>query len=211
MNENFINKNLIPKDVPEVDENSSEKLDIKFKIATPDDWEECKRMRILSLASDDGVMLGVVSGNREEILKKENEKGEKEWKDELSNSNKIIFLLENGNESIGLSRATQSEKGIWDLYNSYIKKEFQGHGFGKKLFATRLKEIIKHGGKKARGFLVLSNDKNLHIAKSLGAKVVNKISAIAKYGTRTINYNVIEINLTDPEVIKKIDEVLNAG
>ena len=202
-------KPIITKINPDAKRNTNETLDFKIELATPDDWEVCKEMRILALSSDDGDMLGVTPENREEILRKENEKGEKEWREELSDPNKLIFLPKNCVEPIGLSRATQAKEGIWDLHNSYIKEEFQGKGFGKKLFATRLKEIIKHGGVKARGFLVLNNDKNLYVAESFGAKVINKISAIAKYGTRTIKYNVIEINLTDPEVIKKVNEVLN--
>ena len=205
-------KPIIRKIDPDAKSNVNETLDFKIELANPDDWEVCKEMRILALSSDDGDMLGVTSENIEELLRKENEKGEKEWREELSDPNKLIFLPKNGVEAIGMSRVTQAKEGIWDLHNSYIKDEFQGKGFGKKLFATRLNEIIKRGGVKARGFLVLNNDRNLHIAESIfRARVVNKISAITKYGIRTIKYNVIEINLTDPEVIKKIDEVINEG
>lgn len=205
--DNFFKKSV----TPDVTQNTSEKLDFKIELASPDDWEMCKKMRIMSLASDDGGMLGVTSENREEILKREEEKGEKEWREELSDVNKIIFLPKNGLEPIGLSRATKATKGAWNLHNTYIEKDFQNKGFGKKLFATRLQEIIKRGGTEARGFLVHDNDKNLHIAEYFGAKLANRISAIAKYGTRTIKYNVIELNLTDPEIINKINEVLNAG
>ena len=211
MNESFINKNLIPKDIPEVDENNSEKLDIKFRLAGPDDWEKCKKIRIMSLASDDGRMLGVTAKNKEKLLKKEENKSEDEWRAELSDVNKITFLPENGEDSIGISRATKARNNAWNLHNTYIEKAFRDKGFGKKLFAERLREIIKRGGTEARGFIKIDNITNLHIVECFGAKIVNKVFALTKYGIRSKNYKVIELDLTNPEVIKKIGEVLNEG
>lgn len=193
-------------------ENNSEKLDIKIELATPNEWEECKKMRIDLLTSSDANMIVSTQNKIKDKLKKEEKKGEKEWKEELSDANKFTFLSKNGLEPIGIGRAEKKKKGVWVLYNGYIKKEFQEKGIGKRMFAMRLREIIKRGGTKAVVCIKLNNDKSMNIAKYFDFKSKNIfLASVMAKKILLPEWKIFETDLTNPEVIKKIDEVLNAG
>jgi ribosomal protein S18 acetylase RimI-like enzyme len=191
-------------------ENDSEKLGIKIELATPDDWESCKRMRVELLSSSDASMIVNVKSEIDKKLKKEEVKKEKEWKEELSDKNKFTFLSKNGSEVIGMGRAKQKKKGTWVLYSGYIRKEFQGKGIGKRMFALRLKEIINRGGIKALVGVRINNDKSMNIAKYFDFKTKNILSASMMAKKILLpKWKVLEADLTNPEIIKKIENVLN--
>jgi len=42
----------------------------------------------------------------------------------------------------------KKEEGVWSVGSAFIEDNLQGRGVGKKMFAARLLEIIKRGGKK---------------------------------------------------------------
>lgn len=208
--ENF--KHDLPQEIitPDGNKNSSEKLDIKIELASPDEWESCKKIRIKSLNSEDIDKLAGSNKSLKEQLEIEIAKTAEDWKSDLSDINKMTYLSKNGNEIIGIGRAKKlNEKGSWEMYNAYLKKEFQHKGFGKKMFAIRLREIIKRGGKKAVLCIKFDNQESMSVAKYFGGEIVGKISAVTKYRMMSDAWKMVEINLTEPELIKKINDILD--
>lgn len=191
-------------------ENSTEKLDVKIERAQPDDWEACKIMRIKALESADSGKLETNSKTLEKKLEFEKQKTEEEWRKELSSENTFIFLPKKNQVPIGIGRISQIKKNIWILHNGYIEKEFQGKGIGKKMFVTRLNEIIKHGGIKAWTSVKVNNEKMLHLAKSFGFREMTPMEILMR-AKRIISkqWKPMETDLTNPEILKKIKEVLN--
>lgn len=164
--ESFGKNSFENKTNPSKVENTVEKLDVKIELAQPDDWEVCKKMKWEAITGEDAHKFGVTPETKEMEAKK----GEKEWRDELSNPNMITFLSKNGDDTIGMGRAKKQEECIWRLHNGFVEKEFRDKGIGKKIFQARLNEIIKRGGKKVITLIEITNKPSIHIAESFGFK-----------------------------------------
>ena len=91
---------------------------------------------------------------------------------------------------------------MWRVRNAYVKPGFEGLGVQSKMIALRLREIIKRGGIKAITGIHVDNVISIHNAEKFGFKITEKIDE---------NWYQMELNLTDSEVIKKIQNALNAG
>ncbi|MEI7764958.1 MAG: GNAT family N-acetyltransferase [bacterium] len=188
--------------------NSFENLDIKIELATPEDWQDCKKLRLEALNSEDAYMLGDTS----QQIKVEEAKTEEQWRKELSSNDMFTVLSKNNLTPVGIGRAEQYKKGIWILYNGYLEKEFQGKGIGRKNFAMRLKIVKERGGIKVTTGIKRNNDRSMSVAKYFNFKVLDALSA--SFLAKKIilpTWKVMECDLNDPEVIKKINEVLNEG
>ncbi|HTE48875.1 MAG TPA: GNAT family N-acetyltransferase [Candidatus Paceibacterota bacterium] len=176
-----------------------EQLALRIEIATEKDYEAYKKLRIEAVTGSDAQMFGVTP---EEVVI-EQSRSDSEWKESLSGDDKFIILLWGGTEAIGCVRARMTkEKGVWSLSSGYIKPGFRGQGIGKKMYAAPLREIKKRGGEKVQIGVNIVNEKSLNIAQIFGFKSVIVTNVKGR------DWNEMDLDLTNPEVIKKIDEVL---
>ena len=190
---------------------NKEKLQVKVELATPENWKECKRLRLLELTGEDAEMFGA-GPKHPEKLEEEQKRGEKEWREDLSPENKDVFFVLSwkGPNAVGLGRASQRGEGVWRMAWGYTEKSFRKQGFGTKNFALRLKNIIERGGKKVTIGVKANNKDSISLAKSFDFKTDDTIPIKLQKMFKYSGYN-MELDLSNPEVIKKINEVLNAG
>jgi ribosomal protein S18 acetylase RimI-like enzyme len=173
----------------------------KVEIATPDEWEAYRDLRLQAITGKDADMYSITSDP--ERLEKVKNRSEEEWKNDLSRPDVFVVITRSNSEVIGIGVARKKEEEIWHMGAGYTKEEFRGIGVGKKMFAKRLDEIVKRGGKKVTVGAKHTNTRSIHISESFGFKLVNQ----GLYPTRHEEY-LMELDLTDPEVIKKINETL---
>lgn len=173
-----------------------EKLDIKVELATPNDWQACKDLRIFSITGSDADMYGLTPEEKDEELGKD----EAQWRRESCGDEMFSVLSWSGPEAIGLSRAKQEGEGVWRIRNGYVKPDFRNKGIDQKMFSLRLNEIRRRGGTKVVTGIMIKNKVSVHIAEKFGFKIVH---------SDDIWYR-MELDLSSPEIIKKIDEALNA-
>ena len=176
----------------------NEKLDISVRMAMPEDWEECKKIRIRSLTGPEGRMLGVTP----EILEKILNQTEEEWRAETNSATMFSVLADSKEHIVALGRVKKEERDTWRIRNAYVEPEFRGQGIQSKLIALRLQGIITRGGKKATTDVRPGNQRSSDNLKKFGFKAIGEIDD---------DWQTMELDLTNPEVIKRIDEVLNAG
>ncbi|MDE2399428.1 MAG: GNAT family N-acetyltransferase [Patescibacteria group bacterium] len=179
-----------------------EKLAVKIEMATKEDWETYKALKLASIdASDDIEMLGMTQKD----IETQKNKTDEGWKTELAPNNlKFILLAFNGPEAIGAISAKQveAEDKIWYIYGSYIKPEFRRMGLGENILAICLDDIELRGGTKATMRVNEKNEKQFNLIGKFFFKVQRPQLLWGEY--------VLETDLTDERVIKKIKEVLNA-
>ena len=194
---NNFEKNLIQ--TQDSTKNQNEKLDLRIELAQPDDWEECKKIRLASLSGEEA---GMLTENLPKILKHEMERGEKEWREEISGVDTFVVISRNGLEVIGIGRARKMEKegeNVWRLYNGYVLPEFQGKHIGRKIFGLRLKEVASRGGEKITTNVRVGNSKSLNIMNYFGCKKIDQDA----------DWDLMELDLTDPGLIQKINLALD--
>ncbi|MEI6280779.1 MAG: GNAT family N-acetyltransferase [bacterium] len=193
-----MNQNPIENQRPE----SREQLAIRITIATPEDWEAYKELRLLAITSEDKEMFDV--SKHPDKVEKEQNRTEQEWRDLLSQSDRFVVLYWEGVKAIGMGVISKKEK-YWELGGGYVKKEFQGKKIGQKIFAKRLQEIQIRGGTKVRTGMEETNKRSIHIAEIFGFKQTQEdLDEVGDF----------EMELKDvsgPEIAKKIEEILNAG
>jgi ribosomal protein S18 acetylase RimI-like enzyme len=175
---------------------SQEKLALKIEIALEKDWESYKNLRLEAINGADKDMFGPKAAARDR------EKTDEEWQDDLvPQENKFTVLSWAGSLPVGMGAAREKEEtGFWHVGSDYVKPEHRG-GTGRKILAFRLKEIINRGGKKVEAGIKPGNRPSMRLYESIG------------FNEAGVNggWQMVEIDLTDPEVISRIDGILNAG
>ena len=186
-----------------------EKLDTTTRIATPKDLEACLSLRLEGLKNYP-YMLGVTKEGINE------EESKIELKEELlPHKNKFYILAEKGSVPVGISFAIRAKGDWWHVGRDYTKTEFMNQGIGKKMLARRLYEILQKGGATVTAFIRPDNDTNIHIYTSFGFQEVDimstQYSKETKADVKETGFLCFELDLTDPDVIRRVDKVLNAG
>ncbi len=192
---------------PEPKKSSQEQLVIDVEIAGPEDWEAYRDLRLEAISGDDSEMFG------EGVKARDRAKTDLDWQKDVAPDNKNMFvvLAWHGDEAIGMGIAERREKeeGAWRMTSGYVKKKFRGEGVGKKMFAFRLEDIIRQGGKKVTLGIRAKNAPSLRIPESLGGKIrrtwATELQKISKIG-----WHNVEIDLTDPKVVREIADTLDA-
>jgi ribosomal protein S18 acetylase RimI-like enzyme len=180
---------------------SQEKLNVKIEIARPEDWEAYKKLRLLAVTGQDTDMFGVTPEEAEQ----EKTRSDREWQVDLSRDDMYILFSTKGSEAIGMARIKKTgEDNVWSISSIYVKPESRG-GVGRKLYAASLSEIKKRGGIKVEVGINVVNSKSIGLAESFGFKNVMFSDSKGR------KWNELDLDLTNPEVIKKISDVLNAG
>jgi RimJ/RimL family protein N-acetyltransferase len=187
----------------DVVKNKQEKLDINIRLATPADWEVFRDLRLEALSSNDQKMF---IGDYPEFADRENNMTEDEWKKELANKDIFGVLTFAGTKPIGSASVWKNNEqpGTYGMSRGYINENFQGGGAGKKQLAFRLREIINRGGTRVIHGIYKDNAKMLELSNSFGFKDVT--GEIREYGFYQRELN----DLKNPELLKKIDEILNS-
>ena len=174
---------------------SQEKLAIKVEIATEKDWEAYKQLKLMAITGKDKKMLGISSGQ----IKREQNRTEKEWRQDFYGENKVVVLAKNDFEVVGMGLARKrQEDGTWHMFFGYVRENFRNRGIGQRMFASRLNEIRKRGGKRVTIAVEDKNIISIHLAESFGFK-------------KDVGFFMRLEDVNDPIVVKKINEVLNAG
>ena len=144
-----------------------EKFNFKVAVATEKDWETCKNLRELAITGDDAKMF---NANPESVAF-EKQKTEEQWRKDLSSDTVFYVLAHNGSDAVGMGRATQivsMGEGVWGMYGGFVKPEFRGNHIAQTMFATRINEIQKRGGKFVITFIRTDNEKPLNLVKKFG-------------------------------------------
>lgn len=187
---------------------------VSIDIATEKDWEYYRDLKLKFIANEeDKNMLGITEVKIVEW--KENSENPDFWKKEIKPDNLKFVLLafeepEDGQvkekrEALGtISAKSTSEKGVWYIYSSYVRSDIRRKGLGEAILATCLDEIELRGGDRASMLVNIENEKQL----SLISKFYFRIDKDRKIFRDESSFST---DLTDERVIKKINEVLNAG
>lgn len=180
-----------------------EKLDIKIRVAGLEDWEIFKSLKVESLESGDSRFFGSSEEDNLARLDEIKKSDQKFWEEKLSGDDSFGVLALNQNEPIGIGLARRDDQlGGWYIISGFVKEDFRG-GIGKKIFAARLREIVNRGGKKVAVHAKKFNERSIHIAESFGFQKIRESSDHQRF--------IFELeDVSNPEVIKKINEVLNA-
>jgi ribosomal protein S18 acetylase RimI-like enzyme len=182
---------------------NQEQLEVRVEIASKKDAQAYKTIRIKSLKSEEGIMLGVTP----EMLQKAENRTDEEWEKDLTSDSMFVVLAWKGSETIGIGMAIEREPQIWHMRAQYVEGGLRNEGTGKKLSAVRLKEIIKRGGIKVDLGVKADNATSIHIAESFGFEKVEEDSSPEGF--------YMELDLSDPvvsgNVLKKVKDILNAG
>ncbi len=180
--------------------NNQEKFIPKIELATENDWEECKRLRVLEVSGEDAQMFGL---SPEEIEKEKNTTKE-DWQNEIKNEDTFFVLSKDGSKAVGFGRAIREKEGQWRMGWGYTEKDFRNKGFGTKNSMFRLKELLKRNATQAKLFVMGDNPASLHVQESLGFKLAGIGPSVKKGQSDLIH--MMTLDLTDPEVIKKIND-----
>ena len=179
-----------------------EKLDVRIEIAGPKDWEAYKKIILEAINGNDAYMLGMTP----EKVRALNTRIDKIWQNALVKDNdRFVLLSWNDSEVVGTINAKKEEKD-WYVGSLYVKQDenFRHKGVGQKMFAACLQEIQNRGGEKITLGVKASNYKSINLVEPFHFKQPEDVSFQEGF-YMTLN------NVNDPEVIEKINEVLNAG
>lgn len=151
--------------------NNQENLNTTIKLATIDDWEDYKRIR-LEVIENEPVAFYVTKYSKE----KENNKSENEWKNELQETDSFIVLSKNNNTPIGMARAfvRNEEENQWHVASVYLNKNFRGSGCGKKIMNSILDEIKNRNGKIVTLSVIDTQEIAVKVYEKLGFKISSK-------------------------------------
>jgi len=173
--------------------NTSEKLDLKVELATKEDLEGYKKLRLEAVKGGDAEMFAATP----ESIKKEEEKTDKQWIEDMLGPNSFIVVARNGDEIIGMGAARkETEDGSqWRMRQGYVQPKFRNspERIGRQMFQARLDEIKKRGAKSVMTVVKSNNAVSTHIIESFGFKKVSEHSG------DTGLFIIYELDLTKPE------------
>ena len=153
----------------EMSENvKNEKLNLTIEIVNERDWEDYKKIWLEAMEKEP-LAYWITEDNK----KSTSQKTEKEWREELNDSNSVIFLSKNNNIPIGMAQVLLKNEE-YRIRRVYLNEDFRGSGFGEKMVILALDEIKKRGGKK----VVLNVVDTQGAAKKMYEKLGFKVSGL---------------------------------
>ncbi len=72
-----------------------------------------------------------------------------------------------------------------EIYELYLRPEFQGLGFGRRLFTAVRRDLAQNAIKSLTVWVLSGNEKAVEFYRALGGKVVARSSE--KFGTRVLD------------------------
>lgn len=102
-----------------------ENLNIAIRLAEESDVEDYKKIRLEAVDKEPKAY-----NITEEKAKKINERKDGEWLEDLKNKNGFVYLVKEGNETVGMAAAELDKKikDTWLIRAVYLKEELQGKG-----------------------------------------------------------------------------------
>ncbi|MES2930303.1 MAG: GNAT family N-acetyltransferase [Patescibacteria group bacterium] len=176
---------------------NQENLPIKVEVATLNDWEDCKNLRIEEISGKDSEMFGFFA---KEDLEKEQNKNKEDWQRRLSQDNEFFVLSRVNSQAVGFGNAMKKDNNLWRIRWGFVKEKFRGHGIQKKIIILRLKEILKRGGKIVESGVVAKNEKSFKNLTEIGFKIADTHMIREEIYSYTMT-----VDLSDPEIIKNIN------
>lgn len=129
---------------------------------------------------------GIIPGN--ELNKLINRRGPDWWESAIRKGSRITVLQFGeriaGYANYGRNRA-RSLYYDGEIYELYLRPEFQGLGFGRRLFTAARKDLIQSGLKSLVVWALSDNDPALGFYRTLGGRAVARSSEC--FGTKTLD------------------------
>lgn len=147
----------------------NQEKNIKTRIATPEDWQVLKNIRLLALDSDDAEMFGP------KITAIDKARSDEDWKAELNPDKKDQFYLLSfsGQDAIGMLKVSYyREADDWYISSAYTKEDSRGKVFPRAVIALIIEEVKKRGGSKLGIGVRKINVRSMRLYELLGFKKV---------------------------------------
>jgi ribosomal protein S18 acetylase RimI-like enzyme len=129
---------------------------------------------------------GIIPGA--ELDKLVNRRGAQWWDSAIRKGSRISVLQFGdqiaGYANYGRNRA-RSLHYDGELYEVYLRPEFQGLGFGSKLFSAARRDLVQSGLKSMVVWALSDNDPAVEFYRALGGRLVARSSE--RFGTRTLD------------------------
>jgi ribosomal protein S18 acetylase RimI-like enzyme len=129
---------------------------------------------------------GIIPGT--ELDKLVNRRGP-EWWDSAIRKGSRISLLQFGDQIAGYSNygrnRARSLSYDGEVYEIYLRPEFQGLGFGRRLFSAARKDLNQSGLKSLVVWALSDNDHAVEFYRSLGGRAVARSSE--RFGDKTLD------------------------
>src|SRR6202790_2690467 len=129
---------------------------------------------------------GIIPGA--ELEKLINRRGPQWWDSAIRKGSRVSVLVFGdkvaGYANHGRSRA-RSLRFEGEIYELYLRREFQGLGFGRRLFTAARRDLLQSALKSLIVWALSENDNAVEFYKALGGKAVARSSE--KFGTRVLD------------------------
>lgn len=143
---------------------------IKIIIASPEDWQLYKQIRLESLRMEPQAFKSKYSEKAD--------KPDQYWIDKLSDANETVLLASIDGEIVGTMKASYRKNGVTDeviIHGGYVNSVHRRKGVGKKLLSELINKSAKRGGiKKAKLQVKGSQIKARKFYESEGFSVTSK-------------------------------------
>ena len=129
---------------------------------------------------------GIIPGTQLEKLI--NRRGPAWWGNAIRKGSRIV-LFQFGDKIAGYANygcnRTRSLHYDGEIYELYMRPEFQGLGFGRRLFTAVRRDLAQNGFKSLIVWVLSENEKAVEFYRALGGKAVARSSE--KFGTRVLD------------------------
>ncbi|HTK14089.1 MAG TPA: GNAT family N-acetyltransferase [Xanthobacteraceae bacterium] len=129
---------------------------------------------------------GIIPGT--ELDKLINRRGSDWWESAIRKGSRVSLLQFGdtvaGYANYGRNRA-RSLQYEGEIYELYLRPEFQGVGFGRRLFSAARKDLIHSGMKSLVLWALSENDPAVEFYRALGGRAVARSSE--RFGTRVLD------------------------
>jgi ribosomal protein S18 acetylase RimI-like enzyme len=129
---------------------------------------------------------GIIPGN--ELDKLINRRGP-EWWDSAIRKGSRITILQFGDKVAGYANYGRNRaRSLFyegEVYELYLRPEFQGLGFGRRLFTAARKDLMQSGLKSLVVWALSDNEPAMEFYRALGGRAVARSSE--KFGAKTLD------------------------
>ena len=112
-----------------------------------------------------------------------------EWWDSAIRKGSRIALIQFGDDVAGYANYGRNRaRSLYydsEIYELYLRPEFQGLGFGRRLFAAARKDLMQSGMKTLVVWALSDNDPAVEFYRALGGRAVARSSE--RFGTRVLD------------------------
>ncbi|HEY9481075.1 MAG TPA: GNAT family N-acetyltransferase [Candidatus Paceibacterota bacterium] len=141
--------------------------DIQFHIASSNDWEKFRDLRLFGLATDPQAFGGNFAN--------ESERDETEWRKRLGAFDRFFFIAEKEGIFVAVAGAKQVGPTRWMLIAVYTKPEFRGQGLAQKLTNFVLIETKNRSGEIVELMVNVDQKDAVRVYEKTGFKIVKTL------------------------------------